>query len=149
MDVTIREAGTDDVPSLDILRRQAVEDAFGGVYDRSTVADLVATDTEDLRSWIADDRYDVRLAETEVTAVCYGVLDREACRIEALWTSPDYQREGFASLLLDRIEQDADCDRLAVVAPEPAVPFFQAVGFAATAEATWHGLPAEQLETDR
>lgn len=145
MDVTIRAATVDDVPSLDILRRQALDAAFRDEYAQSVVTDLTASPDAALRSRVESDRYDVRLAETEVTVVSYGILDATACRLEGLFTNPAYQREGFAGLLLDRLAADVDCERLSVRVPDPAVAFFEAAGFRTTGEAEWQGLPAHQM----
>lgn len=148
MDVTIREAEPSDVMSIDILRRQALEEAFRGEFDRSAFNDLVATTDPDLEGWIDSDRCSVLVAETEVTAVCYGAVDCEACSLLALYTSPDYQREGFASLLLDRLRDAAECDSLSATVPTTAREFFEAVGFERTGDTRWQGLPALQLRED-
>jgi GNAT superfamily N-acetyltransferase len=145
MDVTIRAATVDDVPSLDVLRRQAIDAAFRDEYAQSVVTDLTASPDDALRSRVESDRYDVRLAETEVTVVSYGILDLTACRLEGLFTNPAYQREGFGSLLLDRLTDAADCERLTARVPEPAVAFFEAAGFQTTGEAEWQGLPAQRM----
>ncbi|MFB6150853.1 MAG: GNAT family N-acetyltransferase [Haloarculaceae archaeon] len=72
----IRQARRDDAPTLDVLRRQAVEAAFGDAYDRGAVADVVASASTDLETWTGDDRYEVLVVETDVTPVGYGALER-------------------------------------------------------------------------
>lgn len=146
MDVTIREVEASDVPTLDILRRQSLEEAFRGVYDRSEFTDLVALSDDQLSTWIEDDSVVVQMVETEVTPVCYGAIDTETCTIEALYTSPDYLREGFATTLLERMCQEVACDTLTVVAPETATPFFEACGFEPFEKTEWNGLPGVKLQ---
>jgi GNAT superfamily N-acetyltransferase len=145
MDVTIREARPGDVASLDILRRQAIEATFSDRYDRTQYADLVATPDDALGDWIDDDRYRVLLAATDVTPVSYAVLDRDRAELLAVFTSPDYEREGFASVLLGRLEDDLHASgrsELFVTAPDPATGLFESTGFDAGEPGEWNGLPA-------
>lgn len=142
MDVTIREARPEDVPTLTILRQQALEAAYRDTYDPTEVADIVAR-VGDLRSWIGADAVTVLVVETEVTAVGYGALDHEAGELTALYTSPDYQREGFGSELLARLEQRVPEDAAVEAAtPEHAVGFFEREGYAVGEDTRWHDLPA-------
>ena len=146
MDVTIRAVEASDVPTLDILRRQSLEEAFRGTYDRSDFAGLVATPDDDLRNQIDSDRYVVKMTETEVTAVSYGVFDTEDCNLAALYTSPDYQREGFGTTLLDSLVSGVDCTTISTVAPATATPFFEAYGFESVGETQWNGLSGHTFE---
>ena len=121
MEVTIRDADPEDETGLRILRGQALKAAFQDEYDRKTVGDLVATVDDDLSAWIDNDRSRVLVAETEITPVSYGVLDREHGELLSILTSPDYQREGFATQLLDRLETHArehDVETLTATAEE-------------------------------
>jgi len=142
MPVTIREATGEDVPSLEILRRQAIEDACSDVYDRERFADLVATPDDRLPTWVGEDSTTVLVAETSITQVSYVVhADGE---IRGIYTSPDYQREGVASALLDAVEsriRENDRSRLSVVAPEVSAGFFETCGFTPHGSDDWHGLP--------
>lgn len=149
MDVTIRAVEPSDVPGLGILRRQAIEATFRSDYDRAEFVDLVAGTDDDLEQWVHNEAVTVLLVETEVTPVSYAALDRETAELLALFTSPDYQEEGFATLLLDRIEERTDVSTVETVAPEPAVGFFQRRGFEAIADAEWHGLPGKRMEKRR
>lgn len=149
MPVTIREATGEDVPSLEILRRQAIEDACSDVYDRERFADLVATPDDRLPSWVGEDATITLLAETTITPVSFAVA-REG-RIEAIHTSPEHQREGHAGALLEEIERLADdrgWSRLVTVAPSVSVGFFEAAGFSAREPTEWHGLPGTALRKE-
>lgn len=149
MEVDIREAGTSDESGLRILRSQAIKATFQETYDRRTVGELVATVDADLGDRIADDRFLVLVAETEITPVSYGVLDRETGDIVSIVTSPDYRREGFASQVFDSLESSArerDHDRIRAVVPDESRTFFEAVGFDAAETDEWHGLDATVFE---
>lgn len=147
MSVTIREATGEDVPSLEILRRQAIEAACSDVYDRDRFADLVATPDDRLPSWIEGDATTVLVAETSITSVGYvAFADGE---IHGLYTSPDYQCEGIGSALLEAIESravDDDLSHLSAVAPDVSAGFFQARGFTVQGDGDWQGLPGAVLE---
>jgi len=147
MPVTIREATGEDVPSLEILRRQAIEAVCSDVYDRERFADLVATPDDRLRSWVDADSMTVLVAETSITPVSYVAFANG--EIHGIYTSPDYQREGFASALLEAIESRAADDglsRLSTVAPAVSAGFFEACGFTVQGDGDWHGLPGAVLE---
>ena len=148
MEVTIHRADADDATSLDVLRAQALKAAFQTGYDRKTVGELVATVDSELASRIDDDRYLVVVAETEITIVAYAVADRQDGELLSIMTSPDYQRSGFASAVLDRIETrvaDAGHETLSAIVPDPALAFFQVRGFDPVETTTWHDLPASRV----
>jgi GNAT superfamily N-acetyltransferase len=148
MNVTIRNARTDDVPALEILRRQSIESAFSGGYDREAYTDLVAGADERLPRWVESDEHLVVVAATAVTLVSYAAFDRGRSSVSAVFTNPAYGREGFGSAVLDRIEERARADGHATVravAPEPTVGFFEARGYEAGDPDRWHGLPAVRL----
>lgn len=148
MQVTIRRAEVDDAASLDVLRAQALKTAFQTTYDRKTVGELVATVDAELTSRIDEDRYLVVVAETEVTIVAYAVADRQDGELLTIMTSPDYQRAGFASTVLDRVEttlDDAGHETLSATVPDPMLAFFQAHNFESVATTTWHDLPASRV----
>ena len=148
MKVTIRSAREDDVPSLGILRGQAIEAACSDAYDRERYADLVANPMADITSWIDADSTTVLVAETEITPVAYVAIDDETGDIRSIATNTDYQHEGFGSVLLDRLvdhAREAGLEELRVTAPTVAVGFFEANDFEHAGEADWHGLPAKWL----
>lgn len=147
MSVTLRLATPADRPALEIIRRQAIEAAYSGSYERERFADLVARPDPDLLEWLRDDRYLALLAETPVTPVGYAVCDREGGELLALYVSPDYEDRGHASKLLERLEAELSAvATMTVWAPEPSVPFFRARGFATTGEARGGDIPRERLE---
>ncbi|WP_135661965.1 GNAT family N-acetyltransferase [Halorhabdus rudnickae] len=149
MKVTIRTATVGDVPSLGILRGQAIEAACSDVYDRQQYADLVADPRTDLTTWIDSEAMTVLVAETEITPVAYAAFDEDTGEILSIATNTDYQREGFGSALVDRVEDRAcklNLDELGVSAPTVAVGFFEAQGFDVVGEDDWYGLPAKRLK---
>lgn len=148
MTVTIRSATIADRPSLEIIRRQAIEAEWSGWYERDRFADLVATDDPELRTWIDRDRYMVLVAETKVTPVSFMVCDSVSAELLAVYTAPDYERRGYATQLLRHVEEALDeavREELAVWSPEPAVPFFRANGFAPTDEREEDPIPRVRL----
>lgn len=151
MDVTTREADGSDVPSLEIVRRQAIEDGYSGAFDRSSFADLVAGDDAELPHWIDSPAHDVAVVESEVTILAYGVFDRERAVLRGLYTAPAYQREGWASRLLDRFEasaRSAGRDAIEVTVPVTALRFFQARGFEAQESVERKGVEARMMRKD-
>lgn len=139
----IREATRTDLPSLDIVRRQAVEAGFTDAYERSEFADLVARRDANPQEWITSETHLTLLAETSVTVVSYGVLDRQSATIRALYTAPAYQESGYASALLDRFEQTArnvNAASMSVTSPSNAVGFFECAGFERTGTVRHDGL---------
>lgn len=132
MPSAIREATRADVPSLEVVRQQAIEAGFTGWYDRSEFADLVATPDGRLPDWIDGSETLVLVAETDVTTVGYGAYARSSATVLALYTAPAYQGEGCATELLDRFERRARRDgreRLRATVPLNAVGFFRDRGF--------------------
>lgn len=128
----IREATAEDVPSLEVIRKQAMEAGFTGQYPRAAFADLVASPDHRLPEWVGADNTLVLVAETDVTPVGYGVYEVQSGRILSLYTAPEYQNEGWASRILDRFEQRARAegtDRLEATVPLNAVEFFRHRGF--------------------
>lgn len=129
---TIREAIPEDAPSLDVIRKQAMEAGFTDHYRRSDFADLIATPDDRLHDWIASPDTLVLVAETDITPICFGVYEVRSARILALYTAPEYHGEGCASALLDRFEHQARNDgksRLQATVPLNAIDFFEHRGF--------------------
>lgn len=132
MATKIREAVPSDVPSLDVIRQQAMEADLTGHYPRSDFADLIATPDDRLQDWIRSPEILVLVAETDITPIGYGVYEEPSAWILALYTAPEYQGEGCAKTLLERIEQqarNANKNRLQVTVPKPSVGFFLNRGF--------------------
>ena len=148
MSVTVRGATPADHPALEIIRRQAIEAACAHRYPREQYADLVATPDPELQAWIGADQIRVYVAETAVTPVSYAAGDAERAHLLACYTAPDYERRGYASKCLERIEADLRGKGHAVItvwATEPSHAFFTAHGFEGTGEHRQTPLPAEKL----
>ncbi len=129
---TIRRADPMDVPSLDVIRRQALEAGFTDQYRRSDFVDLVATSDDRLSDWVAADETLVLVVATDFTPAAFGVYEIDSARILALYTAPEYQGGGRASALLDRFERRARTDgkrHIRAVVPSNAVDFFERRGF--------------------
>ncbi|GGN84788.1 MULTISPECIES: GNAT family N-acetyltransferase [Haloarcula] len=130
--MNVREATAADVPALDVIRRQAIEAAFTGEYDRAVFADLVASPDDRLPEWVADPAWVVLVVESEVTAVGYGAVNTETGELGALYTAPDHEGSGCGSTLLEQLERracEAGRDRLRAATPRTAVGFFERHGF--------------------
>lgn len=148
MDVTVRVADRADVPGLRILRSQAIEAACSGVYDRSAYADLVVAADDQLDAWMDDDTATVLVAETPITPVSYVVSAPDSGVVRGIFTSPEYQREGFGSVLLERTEartRQAGTQSIRAAVPTIAVEFFAANGYEQAGDSEWRGLPAETM----
>lgn len=129
---TIRQPTLVDIPSLEVIRKQAMEDGFTDRYDRSNFAGLISTSNDNLREWISSDDKEVLAVETDITTIGFGAYDRSSARILALYTAPNYQGEGCASTLLEKFEHRARQDgrsQLAVTVPLNAIDFFEHRGF--------------------
>lgn len=148
MNASLRPATVEDRPSLEIVRRQALEAAFTEHYDRARYADLVATPDPELAPWLADDRYLSLLVETPATPVAYLVCDRRRAELLALYTSPDYEGRGYATRLLRSASDDiaeSGAETLTIWAPEPSLGFFRTRGFTATDERTSEDIPRQRM----
>ena len=148
MNPTVREAEAADVPTVEVVRRQAMEAGFEGVYDRADFAPLVASPSADLPSWVTAADHLALVVETDVTVVAFGVLDVPAGQIRALYTAPEYQRRGCASALLARFETraaDDGADTISVVTPRNAVGFFESRGFERQEPVERDGLACSRL----
>ncbi|MFW6436997.1 MAG: GNAT family N-acetyltransferase [Halococcoides sp.] len=143
MPTTIRPASREDATALDVLRRQALESTLTDHYERSAVADLVATPDRDLADRIAADDWRVLVAATDAAQAGYAVFDADRARITDIYVAPHRQREGLGSALLDRLLA-ADTPATAV-APDPVADFFVSNGFQKVEVTTWHGLAAVEL----
>ena len=144
----IREARASDVPSLEIVRRQAIESGFSGEYDRSAFAGLVAAPERKLPEWIEEPRYLTLIAETEISPLAFGTYDRDRATILALYTAPEEERRGLASALLERFEREArerGETELVAISPRGAVGYFFARGFERVGTAEWNGVSAYEL----
>ena len=145
MAVTVRDAIPGDTPSLEIVRRQAIESSFSSSFDRTTYADMVARPDAELPEQINQDRWVVRLAETPVTPVTYAVADTTTNELLSIYTSPDYERRGYARRVFESLEHDLGSPITATV-PEPALGFFRAIGFHPTGVTHQIGIPHVEME---
>lgn len=145
MGPTVRHATADDVPALEIIRRQAIEAAYASHLPRERYADLVATPDSGLPERVGAADHVVLVSTTEVTPTAfigYRQLDGE---LVDLYTSPDYERRGHATTLLDALVERIDGEELCVWAPSPVEGFFLDRGFEPTGEARSDPLPARRL----
>ncbi|QGN06940.1 GNAT family N-acetyltransferase [Halorhabdus sp. CBA1104] len=148
MDVTVRAAERGDVPGLRILRSQAIEASCSDVYDRDVYADLVVGTDDPLEAWIDEDATTVLVAETPITPVSYAVFSADAGVVRGIFTSPEYEREGFGTVLLQRIEAQmgqAGAQSVRAAVPTIAFEFFEANGYEHSSATEWRGLPAETM----
>jgi GNAT superfamily N-acetyltransferase len=142
--MNVRRATQVDLPGLEVIRQQAIESAFTDEYDRQDFAHLVATPEDRLEGWITGSSHLVLVGESEVTEVCFGVLERETGTIRGLYTAPNHAGHGCASAILERFEaaaREEGLDHLEVAAPLNAVGFFESRGFERPA--------VEEVDVDR
>ncbi|MFB6346073.1 MAG: GNAT family N-acetyltransferase [bacterium] len=147
--VTFREAEQEDVASLEIVRRQAIETGFTSVYDRSDFAELVAEPLPEMNDWIEDDDVEFILAETEFTPICFGAYDMEESVILAFYTAENYREEGHARRLYDYLEtqaKQAGNEIITVESPLNAQGFFESLGFEEVERSEREGLEVVKME---
>lgn len=148
MAIEVRRATVADVPSLEIIRRQAIEATYADQYPRDAYADLVATPDPDLPDWIESERHDVLVAESPVTPVAFAAVDRREGELLAVYTSPDYEGRGYASRLIETIADSvstAGIDVLGVWGPDPVRGFFRRNGFEPVNGRRETPLPAQRM----
>lgn len=149
--VTFREAKPEDLASLEIVRRQAIETGFTSVYDRSDFADLVAEPLPEMEEWVEDDQVEFILAETEFTPICFGAYDMENSSILAFYTAENYREEGHARRLYDYLETKAEQignDSISVESPLNAKGFFESLGFEEVERTQREGLEVVKMEKE-
>ena len=132
MTITIRPATLSDVPSLEIIRRQAIEDAYSSVYERSRFADLVAGADTNLPREIERESSIALVAESPITQLAYVVCDRDQGELLSLYTAPDYQGRGYATDLLRTVENSLPgrgTSRISVWSPTATTSFFRDNGY--------------------
>lgn len=147
----LREADEEDIPVLDIVRRQAIEAGYDDAYEQSEFSPLVAAPDQDMETWLKSDHIVVYLVETRYTPACYGAYDRESGQILDIFTAPEYERKGYAGRILERFEETATDDgrgTIHVHAPYNAREFFEKKGFEQVDEVEKDGLEALELEKD-
>lgn len=131
-EVRLTEAQPEDVPSLDIVRRQAIESGFTDAYERDDFADLVARPDPKLREWIESDRVMVLVVKSELTPFCYGVFNPASGDVMGLYAAENYEGEGHATRILGRFEEvgrERELPELTVEAPRNARGYFEHNGF--------------------
>ncbi len=151
MVMVVRPATLADVPSLEIVRRQAIEATYSSYYPREDFADLVSSPDSDLSSWIESEHHRVVVVETPVTPVAYAAVDRRNGELLAVYTAPDYEGRGYATRLIEDIVQtmaSTDIDSLFVWAPDPVQAFFLENGFELREERTESPFPSQRMRRE-
>ena len=149
MSVIIREATESDTPTLEIIRRQAIEAEYAERYDRSAYASLVAAPDPDLPNDIESNDATVLVAASVATPVGYLTFDQSNSELQDIYTAPDYARRGYGSRLLERLEVELDgtsVDAIHAWAPEHLEAFFLANGFEPTGETALRHVPCLRVE---
>lgn len=149
--VTFREAEHEDLASLEIVRRQAIETGFTSVYDRSDFADLVAKPLDEMENWVDNEDVEFILAETEFTPICFGAYDMEDSSILAFYTAETYRKEGHARRLYDYLETKAGelgNESITVESPLNAQGFFESLGFEEVDTTEREGLEVVKMEKE-
>lgn len=134
MSLRIRKAEVNDIPILEIIRRQSIESGFEKEekYDRKEFAEIVATPDQSLEDQIKSDDFSVLIAETDMTEVGYIVYNKKNSQITGLYIAPAHQGHGGGSFLLERIEKIAlelEKESLTVDVYYNSVEFFRKKGY--------------------
>jgi len=130
-DARFRRADPSDAEAVLRIKQAAIDDIDGSAYDSQQRA-AWRPDDDDLPAFeraIESGQFDIVLAEVDGEPVGYGVLNRDAERIDAIFVHPTYSREGIATSLLSQLEahaQSYDIPELKIVSSRNAKPFYQA-----------------------
>ena len=84
---------------------------------------------------------DFLVAEGDGEILGFGFVDRYRAEVEAIFVGPEFSRRGIGSELLARLEtiaRQAGLQRLTLSSSLNAVRFYQAAGYQAIGETTWH-----------
>lgn len=134
MSLVSRKATIEDIPILEIIRRQALEAGLSSIekYNRKNFSDIIGYPDKNLNNYIKSDNFLVLIAETEITEIGYIVYNKDESIITGLYISPDHQRQGCGSFLLEKIEKTASKkgnNTLYINIPYNAWGFFKRKGF--------------------
>ncbi|MGI5893719.1 MAG: GNAT family N-acetyltransferase [Candidatus Merdivicinus sp.] len=128
----IREYRPDDCTEILRLFYDTVHTVNAKDYSAEQLA-VWAPKTPDFSRWQRTlGAHNSYVAEEEGRITGFADLDIPACYFDRLYIHKDYQRQGIASLLADRIEADARAagiSRLEVAASITARPFFEKRGY--------------------
>ncbi|MFB6284715.1 MAG: GNAT family N-acetyltransferase [Halobacteria archaeon] len=149
MALEVRDAESRDVPSLRIVKQQAVEDVFSGRVDRSEYADEVAAQDHGLRERIQDPDHEVLVAETNVTTVGFLIFDGDDGEITSVYVAPNHQGKGAGTKLIEKLDERTDVDDLVVEAPEVSAGFFEKVGFDEVNDTEEEKEPGDRTEEEK
>ncbi|MEF8814296.1 MAG: GNAT family N-acetyltransferase [Halovenus sp.] len=125
-----RQATPSDAETVLRIKQAAIDGIDGAAYDSEQRAAWRPGD-DDLPAFeraIRSDRFDILIAEVDGDPAGYGVLNRDANRIDAIFVRPAHSREGIATSLLNHLEAHAQLHgipELKIVSSLNARPFYQ------------------------
>jgi putative acetyltransferase len=126
-----RQATPSDAETVLRIKQAAIGGIDGAAYDSQQRA-AWQPDDDDIPAFeraIGSEQFDVLLAEVDGEPAGYGVLNRDAGRIDAIFVRPAHSREGIATSLLNQLEAHAQrygITELKIVSSLNARPFYQA-----------------------
>ena len=92
---------------------------------------------------------DFLVAECSDEIVGFGFINRQSAQLEAILVAPDFARRGIGTALLAALEamaRQAGLSRLTLSSSLNAVGFYNAAGYRAIEETTWHHPAGFSLE---
>lgn len=132
--VRFREAEPSDAQTLRWTKHAAIDsirtDEYTDDERRAWKPDSQAV--PDFRRAIDSETFEVLVAETDGETAGYGVLNRPAERIDAVFVHPEHDRQGIATSLVKQLESRArmdGIDSVTLVSSLNAESFYDRLGY--------------------
>lgn len=155
--VAIRPARLADAAAILALHQASIRELASGAYSPAQI-DSWSEKPDGVEPYevsIRDDTRHVVVAEWEDDLAGWGRLDLNDGEVSAVYTHPDFAREGVGSAILAHLEEVArekGMDRVHLWASLNAVPFYESAGFEAMGETlheTTGGVVIECVEMEK
>lgn len=132
--VRFREAEPSDARTLRRTKHAAIDSIRTDEYsdDQRRAWRPGGEAVSDFRRAIDSERFEVLVAETNDETAGYGVLNRPAERIDAVFIHPDHDRQGIATSLVKQLESRArmdGIDSVTLVSSLNAESFYHQLGY--------------------
>ncbi|MCG8710007.1 GNAT family N-acetyltransferase [Brenneria sp. 4F2] len=137
----VRQATPDEAEKLWTIRNRAIRQGCGQVYDATTLTAWTPEQMpEGYRRAVAENPFFVIDDPDGQYPVATGFLDLAAGSVEAIFTMPEFQGKGMATLILNAIKQEARArglTTLTLCATPNAFDFYHKNGFATVKESLY------------